>query len=340
MRQRSTALKARLDAMYRERALEAQLRATPLFRGVPDALIRDLCGSVELVSCDPGQEVFQEGEPADGVYLVRSGFVKLSQRLGAEPVVLTYLSKGMTFGEAEALLPGVDRWSASGVSMQYAELVKIGREPLRKLLNENPGIKAALWKSATDRIRELGAGRRRLADTAFVDTALETGLVQGNSVLVIDLERCTRCDDCVKGCASTHGGSPRFVREGEKVQNLLITKACFHCRDPLCLVGCPTGAIRRANVGATVEIDPALCIGCASCANNCPYDSIVMEDTGTVWGPEAVPERLRGQPRLLAQKCDLCHTRADGPACVKSCPNECATRVSSVDEFRALLRKE
>jgi Fe-S-cluster-containing hydrogenase component 2 len=89
-----------------------------------------------------------------------------------------------------------------------------------------------------------------------------------------------------------------------------------------------------------VEIDPALCIGCASCANNCPYDTILMEDTGTLWPADTPSERLRGQPRLLAQKCDLCHTRADGPACVKSCPNECATRVGSVEEFRALLRKE
>jgi Fe-S-cluster-containing hydrogenase component 2 len=92
-------------------------------------------------------------------------------------------------------------------------------------------------------------------------------------------------------------------------------------------------------VGATVEIDPALCIGCASCANNCPYDTIVMTETGEVWPDDALPERLRGQTRFVAQKCDLCHTRPDGPACVKSCPNECAIRVGSVKEFQDLLGK-
>jgi Fe-S-cluster-containing dehydrogenase component len=38
----------------------------------------------------------------------------------------------------------------------------------------------------------------------------------------------------------------------------------------------PTGAIRRASVGDVVEIIDNLCIGCKACANNCPYDAIVM----------------------------------------------------------------
>ena len=39
--------------------------------------------------------------------------------------------------------------------------------------------------------------------------AMDTGLIHGESVLLIDLTTCTRCDDCVRGCAETHGGVPR-----------------------------------------------------------------------------------------------------------------------------------
>jgi Fe-S-cluster-containing dehydrogenase component len=184
----------------------------------------------------------------------------------------------------------------------------------------------------------MGFTRQHPHRSDLIDFALAKGLVQGNSILVIDLEVCTRCDDCVRGCASTHGGVPRFVREGEKYSSFLITRACYHCADPVCLIGCPTGAIRRANVGDVVEIDPSICIGCGTCAQNCPYDAIVMHDLNELWPSNALPERLRGEPRSVATKCDLCYTSPAGPACVSSCPHGCAHRVGTLDEFDALLR--
>jgi Fe-S-cluster-containing dehydrogenase component len=141
----------------------------------------------------------------------------------------------------------------------------------------------------------------------------------------------------VRACAATHGGLPRFVREGEKYANLLITRACYHCRDPVCLIGCPTGAIRRAGQGDVVEIEDALCIGCSACANKCPYDAITMHDTGNVWPDNMVPEGLRGAARLVATKCDKCISTDHDPACVSSCPHGCAVRVGSLGEFEKLL---
>ena len=55
---------------------------------------------------------------------------------------------------------------------------------------------------------------------------------------------------------------------------------------------------------------------------------------------DMIPEGLRGQPRLLATKCDLCYTSATGPACVNSCPHDCAMRISSIGEFQTLIVKE
>ena len=171
----------------------------------------------------------------------------------------------------------------------------------------------------------------------MIDFSLAEGLVQGNSILVIDLDVCTRCDDCVRGCESSHGGRSRFIREGEKYGNFLVARSCYHCEDPVCLIGCPTGAIRRANVGEVVEIDDGLCIGCSNCAQKCPYDAIVMHETGETWPETALPEWLRGRPRKVASKCDLCHESEAGPACVNNCPHSCAFRVGSVEEFQALL---
>ena len=129
------------------------------------------------------------------------------------------------------------------------------------------------------------------------------------------------------------------LREGNKVGNLLVAKSCYHCRDPVCLVGCPTGAIHRAGVGDVVAVDDDICIGCSSCANNCPYDAIVMHETGTTWPDDMVPTTLRGRDRKVASKCDLCLGRKEGPACVQMCPQGSAVRVSfkDLDRVRATL---
>jgi Fe-S-cluster-containing dehydrogenase component len=246
----------------------------------------------------------------------------------------------MTLGESELLLGEGQQWMFTATSKEYSELVKFSRDDFYALTKQYPDIEKALWKMAIDRIKEAGFSRKNITQSEFIDTALNKGLVEGNSILIIDLAVCTRCDDCVKGCADTHGGIPRFVREGDKYRDFLITRACYHCEDPVCLVGCPTGAIRRAAVGDVVEIVDDLCIGCSSCANNCPYDAITMHETGELWPSDTIPEGLRGTTRQLATKCDLCYSSPQGPACVNSCPHGCATRVGNLDEFKTALMKE
>jgi CRP-like cAMP-binding protein/Fe-S-cluster-containing hydrogenase component 2 len=340
MRRKSAAFKEHLDAIYRETSLAEQLRAAPLFQGCDPAFLDELRDQVELVSCEPGEVIASEGGVADALYLVRSGFLRLSQKLdgGAGELVVNYLSKGMTFGEVELLVGETGGLATTARAVEYAELVKLPQATFRRLLEAFPAVEKRLWKQAMDRIRENGATRRDVRRSDFLETALEEGWVQGNAILVIDLDQCTRCDDCVRACAATHDGRPRFVREGEKYANLEIATACYHCRDPVCLVGCPTGAIHRTGVGAIVAIAEQICIGCGTCARACPYDSIVMHDLGELWPDDMVPEGLRGRPRQVASKCDLCVTRSDGPACVKNCPNGCAYRVGSLEELEDLLR--
>lgn len=336
----SSAFRKKIEEVYRERALSPQLRACPLFHECPRSLLAALAQRVELVSCDPGEVVVEEGASVDALYLVRSGFMRLSRRMGAGRVTVTYLSKGMTVGEVELLIDGLGRARFTVSSVGYGELVRIARRDLFEVLHAAPASERELWRQAVERIKETGA---RLADpqsSRFVEFALDKGLVEGSSILVMDLDRCTRCDDCVRACADTHGGRPRFVREGDRYDNLLIARSCYHCQDPVCLVGCPTGAIRRANVGDAVEIKDEICIGCATCHNNCPYDAIVMHDTGDRWPDDALPKALRGTPRAVASKCDLCYTSPAGPACVRNCPHHCAFRVGTVEEFRALQRSD
>jgi Fe-S-cluster-containing hydrogenase component 2 len=93
-------------------------------------------------------------------------------------------------------------------------------------------------------------------------------------------------------------------------------------------------------VGDWVSITDEICIGCGTCSRNCPYDAIVMHETGETWPDDMVPALLRGQDRRVASKCDLCGPAGHDPACVSNCPQGCAFRVGSLDEIRSLIADE
>ncbi|CAM2065183.1 Cyclic nucleotide-binding domain-containing protein [Sulfidibacter corallicola] len=338
MKSKSPELKQHLDRLYRERSLYSQLKHTALFRGFGREHLEVLTDQVELVSLEPDQVFVHQGQPADSFFMVRSGFIKLLQRLGESDQVVSYLSKGQTLGEIELLIDGIDTWETSAVSVEYAELIKIPKRVILEVLAQQPKLEERLWRSAAERVRNNGMSRRNLSHSEFTQVALERGLVEGSSILVIDLTTCTRCDDCVRACAATHQGRPRFVREGDKIGNLLIPKSCYHCRDPVCLVGCPTGAIHRVGATEVVKIDPEICIGCSTCANNCPYDAIVMHDMDEKWPEDMIPSGLRGTPRLQASKCDLCYGTGHDPACVTNCPQGCASRLNDLGDFEHLFK--
>jgi Fe-S-cluster-containing hydrogenase component 2 len=149
---------------------------------------------------------------------------------------------------------------------------------------------------------------------------MDSGLIHGESVLLINLETCTRCDECVRACADMHDGIPRFIREGVKFRNFSVPTACYHCTDPVCMIGCPTGAISRPLGTREVTINKDTCIGCRNCVRRCPWGNIQQ----VPWDPVPTDREVKGD---LASKCDLCVGREAGPACVQMCPHGAAIRV-------------
>lgn len=147
--------------------------------------------------------------------------------------------------------------------------------------------------------------------------------------MIIDTNRCTRCDDCVKACATTHNDQPLFERRGVQYGPWLFAQACMHCEDPVCMIGCPTGAIHRTEASGQVQINPSTCIGCKSCAESCPYENIRMIETTDGQGRRQV-DKL-GLPILQASKCDHCQSSGGQPACQTACPHDALVRIDLRD---------
>ena len=269
--QKNKTFRAKLDETYRQRALENHLRSVPVLAGLSAEFIDYLRERVELVRYTPGQVICRQGEPADAFYLVRLGFVKVSEQHPGGDLVLAYLPRGGYFGEIGLL----GRRRADG--HLHGARSRRGRPDLRRRLP--PDDRALPRDSRRVRAGRPGTPRAEPRPRAGdrlgrIERLPAQGLMEAQSLLVLDLEKCTRCDQCVRACADAHDGVTRLVREGLRFDKYLVATSCRQCRDPLCMVGCPVGSIRRRNSLEVIIED--WCIGCGLCASNCPYGNITL----------------------------------------------------------------
>jgi Fe-S-cluster-containing dehydrogenase component len=330
-----------IDNRYRQNALLVHLRETELFANldeealdkVAQATLFETYGAFDWhVSyqkmrssgqSSAGNEppIARQGEYVDGLLMIRAGFARVAREYGTGQRTLTYLGAGDNFG-LEELYEG---WKAGETVNMSSSLTALGYvDALRvpaQVLEEHvfPHLDEGMIKPAEKT-------ERTLADDALLEFAVEERFINATQAMLIDLDRCVRCDDCVRACASTHGGNPRFLRHGKTFDHWMVTNACMHCTDPVCMIGCPTGAIHRSQVGGSVVINDDTCIGCATCATSCPYDNIRMVEIRSA-DSHIVVDPATSQPILKATKCDLCYTNPGGPACVRACPHDALNRV-------------
>ncbi len=325
--------KAQIDETYRRRALENHLRGVPMFADLAADFIEHLKETVELQRFAPGQAIARQGEAADSFYLVRIGFVKISEDYPGGELVLAYLSRGDYFGEIGLLGGGVR--TANCTALDHVEVVRIPGEDFRQMVERFPTVRRGLELVAQER-RFANQQRMEMVQGVPIDQFLSQGLMEAQSLLVLDLENCTRCDACVNACADAHDGVTRLVRDGLRFDHFLVATSCRQCRDPLCMVGCPVGSIRRRNSLEVIIED--WCIGCGLCARNCPYGNINLHPFEVMAEDPENPGRKKATIKQKATSCDLC-THLKEPSCVYACPHDAAHRVEPRQFFQEVIHQ-
>ena len=323
--------RSQLDETYRRRALENHLRGVPMFADLSTQFIAHLKESVELQRFAPGQAIVQQGETTDSFYLVRIGFVKVSENYPGGEMVLAYLSRGDYFGEIGLLGGGIR--TATCTALDHVELVRISGDDFREMVARFPSVRTGLEAIAAERS---AANEQRLqrVHSVPIDQFLSQGLMEAQSLLILDLQNCTRCDACVNACADAHDGVTRLVRDGLRFERYLVATSCRQCRDPLCMVGCPVGSIRRRNSLEVIIED--WCIGCGLCARNCPYGNINLHPFEVMADDPENAGRKKAVIKQKATSCDLC-THLKEPSCVYACPHDAAHRVDPKIFFAEML---
>ena len=132
--------------------------------------------------------------------------------------------------------------------------------------------------------------------------------------IFVEEKWCLGCHLCEYNCAFANSGEKKSMAKAlkgveihprirvEEGGDVCFAVSCRHCKDPICVKSCISGAL-SINDGV-INIDQDKCVGCRTCVLVCPYGCIAPTETGVM------------------QKCELCLKNSVGePACVKGCPN-------------------
>lgn len=125
---------------------------------------------------------------------------------------------------------------------------------------------------------------------------------------------CLGCHLCEYNCSFEHSGEPTMVKafkKGKKTAPRVVVEdsndihfavQCRHCKDPLCVKGCISGALSIKD--GVISVDEDKCVGCYTCVLSCPYGCMVIDEDKAI------------------KKCDLCTSNGQKvPSCVQGCPN-------------------
>lgn len=368
-----------LDHTYRRNGRATMLQSLNLAGRLTPEVSRQMEAISQFRVFSKNHTLFREGEQIRRVYIIKSGWVRLSSRTQITNITgneseqdwnatanESFLGPGHCFG-----VEGITRdlsWGMTGTLMGRTELLEVSLTKLRQVSELREALLGALSSIAVDP----GKARQPLPIVAAQERLIESGLVDGTNLLVMDMDLCVRCGNCSLACHNMHGQS-RLLRRGIHItrpvapkpkagfQSILSPSVCMHCQDPECLTGCPTGAIGRFGAGQ-VDINPKTCIGCGDCATQCPYNAITMipRRPKQATKPPGLLKRLFGLSAdplppavdetsdLVAVKCNLCSNTPLNPAytkkrafsCEENCPTGALLRVKPREYFTEIRQIE
>jgi len=344
-----------IEKRYSQNGLAAFLKKTPLFEHLQEKALQEIAANTVFKSygtfdwADPCKDIrgmgkngikrepviIRQGDYPDDLLIVRAGFARVSMRQDDGDQTITYLGIGHTYGADELFRAWEGEknvsFKVSITALDYVDMLQVPAIymekyvfPQQEFRRRHPKGKGVTLKPG----RQLSnLFHQSLADENLLEWAVQERFINGTQAMLINLDRCVRCDDCVNACAAAHDGNPRFIRHGKTFGNWMVANACMHCKDPVCMIGCPTGAITRVIADGTVVINDDTCIGCETCANSCPYSNIQMVAIHDTKGNPVLDFETH-KPILKATKCDLCIDHLGGPSCIQACSQEALHRVN------------
>lgn len=138
------------------------LRELPLFRGLDRSEFRQVCLTADKRRLARGQVVFRQGEPADSIYLVKAGKLKLVRVTGeGREAILDVVGPGEVLGETALFRE--EAQSCAAVALEETSLCCFGRPQFETLIQKNPSLALNMIGYLGRRLHE---SRQEMGDAA------------------------------------------------------------------------------------------------------------------------------------------------------------------------------
>ena len=130
------------------------LKSTPLFAVLDDTELDSLASRCGVRSFDPGEILFQEGEPCLGLYIVVTGRIRIYKvSVNGREQVLAIEGPGASVAELPVFDGGT--YPASGSAVDKSEALFVSRNELRAICLEHPQVSLKLLQVVGARLRRL-----------------------------------------------------------------------------------------------------------------------------------------------------------------------------------------
>lgn len=134
---------------------EELIRHVPLFADLTGDEAAELYRTSRRVHARPGELVIREGEPGDSLYIVLSGELEVTKSDGGREITLATRRAGEFIGEM-SLLEATPR-TASVRATAESDLLAIGPDDFRRLLERRPQTATTVLRTVTGRLRSTEA---------------------------------------------------------------------------------------------------------------------------------------------------------------------------------------
>ncbi len=143
------------------------LRSAPVFEGVSDGILSDFTNSSRIRALEKGEILFSQTDPADTVYIVRSGCISIFlATLEGRELVINEMHPGDCFGEL-SLITDQPR-STGALARESSEVISIPRDIFLKGLEAEPELMRRVLETTALRLR---VSSERESALAFLDSS-------------------------------------------------------------------------------------------------------------------------------------------------------------------------
>lgn len=135
-------------------SIERVLRKTPLFASLTEAEMRALAGRASRKSLRRGEQLFAEGDPCAGLFLVASGKIRIFKLSpSGREQVLAMEGAGGSFAELPVFDGG--NYPASASAWEDSEILFVSRKDFQNFCREHPDVALKVIAVVGSRLRRL-----------------------------------------------------------------------------------------------------------------------------------------------------------------------------------------